>query len=60
MCIYLVSLVVDGCIRGLHEVAKHIDAGKAQVWVLVVTVSASYCFLQVDGNHPISPVYAPL
>ena len=25
------SLVVDGVIRGLHEVAKHIDAGKAQV-----------------------------
>uniref|UniRef100_A0A7S4R7W1 40S ribosomal protein S12 n=1 Tax=Alexandrium monilatum TaxID=311494 RepID=A0A7S4R7W1_9DINO len=25
------ALVVDGAIRGLHEVAKHIDAGKAQV-----------------------------
>merc|ERR1712048_721114 len=25
------AMVVDGCIRGLHEVAKHIDAGKAQV-----------------------------
>merc|ERR1711979_181504 len=25
------SLQVDGVIRGLHEVAKHIDAGKAQV-----------------------------
>mmetsp|Transcript_87447 Transcript_87447/g.245465 ORF Transcript_87447/g.245465 Transcript_87447/m.245465 type:complete len:140 (+) Transcript_87447:97-516(+) len=25
------ALVVDGVIRGLHEVAKHIDAGKAQV-----------------------------
>ena len=25
------ALVVDGCIRGLHEVAKAIDAGKAQV-----------------------------
>merc|ERR1712190_149519 len=25
------AIVVDGCIRGLHEVAKHIDAGKAQV-----------------------------
>eukprot|EP00418_Pyrodinium_bahamense_P076676 CAMPEP_0179061290 /NCGR_PEP_ID=MMETSP0796-20121207/26317_1 /TAXON_ID=73915 /ORGANISM="Pyrodinium bahamense, Strain pbaha01" /LENGTH=141 /DNA_ID=CAMNT_0020758123 /DNA_START=80 /DNA_END=505 /DNA_ORIENTATION=- len=25
------ALVVDGAVRGLHEVAKHIDAGKAQV-----------------------------
>jgi small subunit ribosomal protein S12e len=25
------AMVADGCIRGLHEVAKHIDAGKAQV-----------------------------
>mmetsp|Transcript_82076 Transcript_82076/g.228780 ORF Transcript_82076/g.228780 Transcript_82076/m.228780 type:complete len:140 (+) Transcript_82076:77-496(+) len=25
------ALQVDGVIRGLHEVAKHIDAGKAQV-----------------------------
>merc|ERR1711972_464505 len=25
------ALVVDGVIHGLHEVAKHIDAGKAQV-----------------------------
>merc|ERR1719482_2687263 len=25
------ALVVDGVIRGLHEVAKHVDAGKAQV-----------------------------
>merc|ERR1712014_279240 len=25
------ALVADGVIRGLHEVAKHIDAGKAQV-----------------------------
>mmetsp|Transcript_91883 Transcript_91883/g.233649 ORF Transcript_91883/g.233649 Transcript_91883/m.233649 type:complete len:141 (+) Transcript_91883:96-518(+) len=25
------ALVVDGLIRGLHEVAKYIDAGKAQV-----------------------------
>mmetsp|Transcript_89662 Transcript_89662/g.279052 ORF Transcript_89662/g.279052 Transcript_89662/m.279052 type:complete len:141 (+) Transcript_89662:116-538(+) len=25
------ALTVDGAIRGLHEVAKHIDAGKAQV-----------------------------
>merc|ERR1719507_354148 len=25
------ALVVDGVIRGLHEVAKHIDASKAQV-----------------------------
>merc|ERR1711959_726455 len=25
------ALVVDGAIRGLHEVAKRIDAGKAQV-----------------------------
>merc|ERR1712226_1635233 len=25
------ALVVDGAIRGLHEVAKHIDASKAQV-----------------------------
>eukprot|EP00927_Polykrikos_kofoidii_P055012 TRINITY_DN4932_c0_g1_i1.p1 TRINITY_DN4932_c0_g1~~TRINITY_DN4932_c0_g1_i1.p1 ORF type:complete len:162 (-),score=27.07 TRINITY_DN4932_c0_g1_i1:134-550(-) len=25
------ALVVDGVIRGLHEVAKYIDAGKAQV-----------------------------
>merc|ERR1712014_537432 len=25
------ALVVDGVIRGLHEVAKHIDAGQAQV-----------------------------
>ena len=25
------ALVVDGAIRGLHEVAKHVDAGKAQV-----------------------------
>uniref|UniRef100_A0A7S4VXR7 40S ribosomal protein S12 n=1 Tax=Alexandrium monilatum TaxID=311494 RepID=A0A7S4VXR7_9DINO len=25
------ALVVDGAIRGLHEVAKYIDAGKAQV-----------------------------
>merc|ERR1719291_1478044 len=28
------ALVVDGVIRGLHEVAKHIDAGKAQVVML--------------------------
>mmetsp|Transcript_80832 Transcript_80832/g.158713 ORF Transcript_80832/g.158713 Transcript_80832/m.158713 type:complete len:140 (-) Transcript_80832:67-486(-) len=25
------ALVVDGVIRGLHEVAKHVDASKAQV-----------------------------
>ena len=25
------SLMVDGAIRGLHEVAKYVDAGKAQV-----------------------------
>merc|ERR1711966_213198 len=25
------AMVVDGCIRGLHEVAKYVDAGKAQV-----------------------------
>merc|ERR1712224_730674 len=25
------AMVADGCIRGLHEVAKYIDAGKAQV-----------------------------
>merc|ERR1712050_74350 len=25
------ALVVDGVIRGLHEVAKYVDAGKAQV-----------------------------
>jgi len=25
------AMIVDGCIRGLHEVAKYIDAGKAQV-----------------------------
>uniref|UniRef100_A0A7S4RAN6 40S ribosomal protein S12 n=1 Tax=Alexandrium monilatum TaxID=311494 RepID=A0A7S4RAN6_9DINO len=25
------ALVVDGAVRGLHEVAKYIDAGKAQV-----------------------------
>jgi len=25
------ALVVDGVIRGLHEVAKHIDASKAQI-----------------------------
>merc|ERR1712078_566862 len=25
------AMNVDGCIRGLHEAAKHIDAGKAQV-----------------------------
>merc|ERR1712166_946975 len=25
------ALIVDGVVRGLHEVAKHIDAGKAQV-----------------------------
>merc|ERR1719148_113858 len=25
------AMVVDGCIRGLHEVAKRIDAGLAQV-----------------------------
>uniref|UniRef100_A0A7S0B618 40S ribosomal protein S12 n=1 Tax=Pyrodinium bahamense TaxID=73915 RepID=A0A7S0B618_9DINO len=25
------ALVVDGVVRGLHEVAKHIDASKAQV-----------------------------
>merc|ERR1712050_425965 len=28
------ALVVDGVIRGLHEVAKYIDAGKAQVCML--------------------------
>merc|ERR1719327_1596621 len=28
------ALVVDGVIRGLHEAAKHIDAGKAQVVML--------------------------
>merc|ERR1719388_513245 len=25
------AMVADGCIRGLHEVAKYVDAGKAQV-----------------------------
>merc|ERR1719480_596774 len=25
------ALIADGVVRGLHEVAKHIDAGKAQV-----------------------------
>eukprot|EP00932_Pfiesteria_piscicida_P000369 SRR837773.1036.p2 GENE.SRR837773.1036~~SRR837773.1036.p2 ORF type:complete len:158 (+),score=73.48 SRR837773.1036:53-475(+) len=25
------ALIVDGVIRGLHEVAKHVDGGKAQV-----------------------------
>merc|ERR1712087_850593 len=28
------ALVADGVIRGLHEVAKHVDAGKAQVVML--------------------------
>eukprot|EP00928_Gymnodinium_smaydae_P060482 TRINITY_DN4415_c0_g1_i3.p4 TRINITY_DN4415_c0_g1~~TRINITY_DN4415_c0_g1_i3.p4 ORF type:complete len:139 (+),score=39.99 TRINITY_DN4415_c0_g1_i3:852-1268(+) len=28
------ALVVDGVIRGLHEVAKYVDAGKAQVVML--------------------------
>merc|ERR1711957_908149 len=28
------ALAVDGVIRGLHEVAKHVDAGKAQVVML--------------------------
>merc|ERR1719428_1422779 len=28
------ALVVDGVIRGLHEVAKHIDGSKAQVVML--------------------------
>merc|ERR1719291_1661339 len=28
------ALVVDGAIRGLHEVAKQVDAGKAQVVML--------------------------
>merc|ERR1719440_1730148 len=28
------AMCVDGCIRGLHEVAKHIDAGKAQLVML--------------------------
>ena len=28
------ALVADGVIRGLHEAAKHIDAGKAQVVML--------------------------
>merc|ERR1711907_570524 len=25
------AMVQDGCIRGLHEAAKYVDAGKAQV-----------------------------
>jgi len=28
------ALVTDGVVRGLHEVAKHLDAGKAQVCML--------------------------
>merc|ERR1712178_32289 len=35
------ALVVDGVIRGLHEVAKYLDAGKAQV-----------CFLAESCNEP--------
>merc|ERR1719386_515585 len=35
------ALVVDGVVRGLHEVAKHLDAGKAQV-----------CFLAESCNEP--------
>merc|ERR1712182_167170 len=35
------ALAVDGLIRGLHEAAKHIDAGKAQV-----------CFLAESCNEP--------
>merc|ERR1740138_1013159 len=33
------AMAVDGCIRGLHEVAKHIDAGKAQVVFLAESCS---------------------
>merc|ERR1712125_7595 len=33
------ALVVDGVIRGLHEVAKYIDAGKAQVVFLAESCS---------------------
>merc|ERR1712139_576223 len=33
------SLAVDGVIRGLHEVAKHVDAGKAQVLFLAESCS---------------------
>ena len=35
------SLSVDGVIRGLHEVAKHIDAEKAKI-----------CFLATSCNEP--------
>merc|ERR1719218_507045 len=28
------AIVVDGCIRGLHEVAKQVDGGKAQLVML--------------------------
>mmetsp|Transcript_90013 Transcript_90013/g.254957 ORF Transcript_90013/g.254957 Transcript_90013/m.254957 type:complete len:140 (-) Transcript_90013:69-488(-) len=31
------ALFVDGAIRGLHEVAKHIEAGKAQIVFLAET-----------------------
>merc|ERR1719476_475557 len=31
------AMEVDGCIRGLHEVAKYIDAGKAQVVFLATS-----------------------
>merc|ERR1712087_193335 len=33
------SLHVDGVIRGLHEVAKHVDASKAQVVFLAESVN---------------------
>merc|ERR1712087_588541 len=43
------ALVVDGVIRGLHEVAKHIDASKAQVVFLAESCSEATYKKLVQG-----------
>merc|ERR1712217_161937 len=54
------AMVQDGCIRGLHAVAKHIDAGKAQVVFLAESCNeptykqlgewAGLCKIDKDGQ----------
>jgi len=46
------ALVVDGVIRGLHEVAKYIDAGKAQIVFLAESCNeATYKKLVQTGKN---------
>mmetsp|Transcript_12557 Transcript_12557/g.40147 ORF Transcript_12557/g.40147 Transcript_12557/m.40147 type:complete len:132 (-) Transcript_12557:88-483(-) len=55
------ALVVDGAVRGLHEVAKHIDAGKAQVVFLAESCNEPgykklVQGLRVEKNVPLTDV----